>query len=311
MNTMEKVNFGGVDAAQPEKYRRMKEFEEDYHKKEDAWWAAPIVIVLLTVAFSVMDALVLYSVLDKAMMQSEMMGIIMALGIAAVLNIIPLLVAKFIHQAIYRTKRFALTLAILSVVAFVILFGGTVYLRYAYSDMYGGSSSTQLVNAVENEEENSSNTTDTSKGLAVVLLLCLEPLVTSLVNFGLAYVSDDEIRKKIEELEIREIELKEGASDLEAALATMENNVQQDIDLDEQAMLAAKDEVAARCDILRAMARNLLAEHLANASATTKLSHEMLAEEDSVGSDGNVENQQGDVPYASEQDENKVATYVA
>ena len=33
-----------------------------------------------------------------------------------------------------------------------------------------------------------------TKGLAVVLLLSVEPLVTSIVNFGLAYISDDEVR---------------------------------------------------------------------------------------------------------------------
>ena len=273
----ERTNYGGVKAAQPEDYTLMSDWILQYHGAEDAWWAKPFVIITLTIIFSVMDALVLYTVLDKAMLQSKEMGVIMALGIAVVLNIIPLVVAKFIHQAIYKTKRLSLLLAILSICAFLFLFGGTVYLRFAYSDMYGSSSASQLVNTVSNEQDSSKNNSDSSeKGIAVVILLCLEPLVTSIVNFALAYLSDDELRKKIKELELREVELHEATSDLEAALATMNYDIQLEMELDEIALQTAKDEIDARCNILKAIARSILAEHLANASATSKLGCEML-----------------------------------
>lgn len=274
---VEKKNYGGVKAAQSESYSLSKEFMEIYQKADVPWWGKPMVILVLTIVFSIMDALVLYSVLDKAMLQSKAMGIIMAWGIAVVLNVIPLLVAKFIHEAIHKTKRYALTLAMIAIVAFFVLFGGTCYLRFAYSDSYGSSSSTQLINTVSNnEEEHERNSENGKKGVAVVVLLCLEPLVTSIVNFGLAYIGDDELKKKIQKLEIREVELREIISDLQAAIATMDTNMERVCELDEQAMVAAVAEVEARCDILRAIARNLLAEHLANPSATTKLSHEML-----------------------------------
>ena len=268
--------YGGVEAAQNEGYRGKKTALLEYLKMEDAWWAAPIVIILMTVIFSAMDALVLYTVFDKAMVQSQLMGVIMALGVAVILNVLPLLVAKFIHQAISRTRRYALTMAVISVVSFFLLFGATVYLRYEYRDMYGTTGATQLVNTVSDEsEEEDTPVVDTGKADAIVLLLCLEPLVTSICNFALAYLSDDEVRKKKEFLEIQVQELQEAISDLEAAIETIDYDVEKEIWQDEKEMQIAMEEVASRCDILRSLARLYLAEYLANPSATTELSHEL------------------------------------
>lgn len=72
------------------------------------------------------------------------------------------------------------------------------------------------------------------------------------------------------------IELAEAISDIEAALSAMNSDLERDLALDEAAMNAAKDEIYARRDILKAIARRILAEHLGNASATSKLSAEML-----------------------------------
>ncbi len=271
-------NYGGVPAAQSEPYELMGESKRKKHKTEDAWWASPIVIIILTIAFSAMDGLVLYSVMDKAMMQNMLLSIITAGGIALVLNIIPLLVAKFIHQAIYKTKRFALTWAIVSIVAFIILFAGTVYLRFVYKDMYGTNLTSQLVNTVSSDDADKNvQKSDGEKALAVVILLAVEPLATSIANFLLAFLSDDEVRKRIEFLEIREIELCEAISDLRAAIATMEHDIAQELAMDERAMLAAIQQVASRCNILKADARNMLAEYVKEPSAISMLSNELLS----------------------------------
>ena len=112
--------------------------------------------------------------------------------------------------------------------------------------------------------------------ILLVLFLSLIPLVTASLAFGISYVTDDEIRKRLEFLECRDIELAEAISDIEAALSAMNSDLERDLALDEAAMNAAKDEIYARRDILKAIARRILAEHLGNASATSKLSAEML-----------------------------------
>ena len=120
--------YTGIAAMQPEGYNPQIKSEIKLQKTEFAWWSSPAFIVFLTISMSVLDALVLYDILDQAMTQSEYMGKIVSFGVALVLNMIPILIAKFFHQSIYRIKRYALVWAIVGITAFVILFSATVML---------------------------------------------------------------------------------------------------------------------------------------------------------------------------------------
>lgn len=273
--TKKKVN--GVYALQPEKYFLPVEAEISIQKTDRSWWAHPVFIVFLTIAMSAMDALILYSIMDIALTQSEWMGKLTAFGIALVLNIIPLMVAKFIHQAIYHLKKYAMVWAIVAVMAFTLLFGATVYLRFAYQDAFENTSSMRLVNTLEMEDTVEEDNTDSeNKAMAVVLLLSVEPLCTSLASFVLAYLSDDELRDRINRLRLRRIELVESRSDILAAIACMDGERQELVDQDNERYLASQHAVHARCELLKARARNYLAEYLADPTAISKLSEEAL-----------------------------------
>lgn len=280
MGTMQ--NYGGVKAAERENdYSKRMEGIDKEHKVEDPWWATSKANLILVPIFSIMDGMVLFSIFDACLTQSAAMGIVMAFGVAVVLNVLPLIIAKFAHQAIYKTKRQALTMLLICMTGFFLIFGGTVVLRFAYSDMYETESqSMQLENTVSNETTTETESDDNSKNksIAVVILLSLSPLVTSIIGFGIAFVSDDEVRRRFEYHERRDIELDEAISDLEAAIETMNSDVERDIKLDEDSMNAAIEEIIARADTLKALARHYLAEYLADPRATSKLSAEMLVE---------------------------------
>lgn len=275
-------NYGGVKAAERENdYSKRMEGIDMEHKVEDPWWATSKANLILVPIFSIMDGMVLFSIFDACLTQSAAMGIVMAFGVAVVLNVLPLIIAKFAHQAIYKTKRQALTMLLICMTGFFLIFGGTVVLRFAYSDMYETESqSVQLENTVSNETTTETESDDNSKNksIAVVILLSLSPLVTSIIGFGIAFVSDDEVRRRFEYHERRDIELDEAISDLEAAIETMNSDVERDIKLDEDSMNAAIEEIIARADTLKALARHYLAEYLADPRATSKLSAEMLVE---------------------------------
>lgn len=283
----EMKNYGGVKAAERENdYSKRMEGIDKEHRVEDPWWATSKANLVLVPIFSIMDGMVLFSIFDACLTQSAAMGIVMAFGVAVVLNVLPLIIAKFAHQTIYKTKRQAATMLVICATGFFLIFGGTVLLRFAYSDMYETESqSMQLENTVSNE-----TTTETemdedakNKSTAVVILLSLSPLVTSIIGFGIAFISDDEVRRRFEYHERRDIELDEAISDLEAAIETMNNDVERDIRLDEDAMNAAIEEIITRADTLKALARHYLAEYLADPRATSKLSAEMRMD-DSEGS---------------------------
>lgn len=255
----------GIAAMREEGYRLPIENEKKLQKTEFAWWASPVFIIFLTISMSVLDGMVLYDILDRAATQSEKMGYIVSFGIALVLNLIPLLVAKFIHQAIYKLKRGAAVLAILATVAFFILFASTVWLRFAYQDIYGDAAGSSLINEKQVEESMGEDVQADPKGLATVLLFSIEPLVTSLVNFGLVYISDDELRARLNHLRTRRLELKEEESHLRAYMAATEPadvRRNQLLLLDGERKSAAQDEIHARCCVLKAMARGYLAEYL-------------------------------------------------
>lgn len=298
-------NYGGVKAAERENdYSKRLEGIDKEHKAEDPWWATSKANLVLVPIFSMMDGMVLFSIFDACLTQSAVMGIVMAFGIAVVLNVLPLIIAKFAHQAIYKTKRQALTMLLISMTGFFLIFGGTVVLRFAYSDMYETESqSMQLENTVSNETTMESETDENSeqKSMAVVILLSLSPLVTSIIGFGIAFISDDEVRKRFEYHERRDIELDEAISDLEAAIETMNADVDRDLKLDEESMYAAMEEIFARADTLKALARYYLAEYLADPRATSKLSAEMRLDTETESTDVHEADEKEDIaPFRTE-----------
>lgn len=285
-------NNGGCDALiQKVTYKDRKTEKQVFHKTGMPWWTSGKANFILVPIFSAMDGMVLFSIFDECLTQNVLMGIIMAFGIAVVLNILPLIIARFVHAAFEKTAKNAVLLMSIFIAGFILIYGGTVYLRFAYSDMYGQENqSMELENAVSDEEMHTSSNnsmSDSSKGTAVVLLLSISPLITSLLGFGIAYISDDEMRKKINFLEIQKIEIDEKISDTQAAITQIENalndGVKRDLGLDEMAMEAAIEEIVARCDILKSLARFYLSEYLANPSATSKISQEMLVESGDLG----------------------------
>lgn len=281
-------NNGGCDAlTQKVTYKDRKSERQGFHNAGMPWWTSGKANMILVPIFSAMDGMVLFSIFDECLTQSVLMGILMAFGVAVVLNILPLIIAKFVHSASDKTEKKSMLMMWLFIAGFLLIYGGTVYLRFAYSDMYGQESqSMALENTVSDEEMyvSSSSSSDSSKGDAVVLLLSISPLITSLLGFGIAYVSDDETKKKVQCLEIEKIEIDAKISETEAAIAQMEHmleeGAQRDLELDQKAMDAAIEEIVARCDILKSLARLYLAEYLANPSATSKIAQEIRVDSD-------------------------------
>lgn len=275
-----KKKYEGIDAAKTEKYDKIIQGDKRRVKAGLSIWQGMTVAFVIACVSTGLDCLTLFTLFDKIFLQSAIMVIAMSLGIAVVLDTLPLVIAKYVHWYLYKLRRHAGSMLLLLIAAFCIIFIATVILRFSYKDQYGDEyQSTQLVNSVSDKGSVESEETparDDSKSIAVVLLLSLSPLVTSIVTFGIAYASDDEVKNSYEYHVQREHEIDEAISDLEAAIETMNINVQRDIDIDEQAMLAAEAEVISRSNTLKSLARHYLAEFLADPSATSRLSQEML-----------------------------------
>ena len=108
--------------------------------------------------------------------------------------------------------------------------------------------------------------------MATIILLSVEPLITSILGFLLAFFNSDPLKAKIDHLRKRRLELMEAQGDLMAAISNMDCEKEQLLQLDEERYQAARALVHARCGQLRAEARFLLSEHLREPSAISRLS---------------------------------------
>ncbi len=277
---MKNNNIYHNDAVPNTTKERVKEFLESKY----SWWSRNRFIIMLTLVMSVMDGLVLYSVFDKAMMQSWYMGIVMAFGISVVLNLIPIFVSKFVHRAIYKTHKHAKLLAGTAIAAFLILYGATVYLRFAYQDMYGDVEETSITNTLTSddtqdiEEDNGKE----ARSRAIVVLLAIEPLATSICGFVLSFLSDDELEREIEILEVQIADLEYEIAWKKAGIASMKDKdtrLNLELALDEEILAGEKNTVIAKGEALKARAREILAMALRDPESISKLSFQLSFED--------------------------------
>lgn len=133
-------------------YPDRKETRKKFQKTGMPWWSNEKANLLLVPIFSAMDGTVLYSIMEECFLQSALMSIVMAFGVAVVLNILPLVIAKFLHGAIYKTTKHGLTMFAVFVAGFLLVYGGTVYLRFAYSDMYEQENQSMTLENTVSEE---------------------------------------------------------------------------------------------------------------------------------------------------------------
>ena len=183
-----------MDAFKHQDYGTLVENVDTLEASGERWWTKNWFVIGFTIFMTAMDFGVLYSVLDMAVTQSQILGILLSIGIAFLLNFIPLLAARSFSQTIYGIKREAPMVLVISILSFLVLYSSTVVLRFAFRDMYGGSDGGQLVNTMESVAVNTTDIDD-QKSIAMVLLLSVEPLVTSIAVFILGFFSSVEVKK--------------------------------------------------------------------------------------------------------------------
>ena len=269
----------GVKASQAEDYKLRKEGITALQNSDSCFWSKSYVIIGLTLGFALLDTSVLYNLFDRILDQSSHLGILMAFGIAILINAIALPTAKFIRQTGYGIKR-AKIWAGLCIATFLLLFLGISSLRMANADMYEQSSvmSSLRNNLSSGEEVPEVDEKTKMKAYCTAGFMCIEPLATTLVIFFLSYFHDDELRKKIEQEEIRKIEMEEAIADLKASISSMEANEVMLLEEDECARESAVQELRARANKLKSISRKLLAEHLQSAAASSELNHQLIKE---------------------------------
>ena len=123
----------------------LPKFAQRRGKADQAFWTKDIVIVLLVLGLSLLDAVTLYTVFDRVMYQAQAISIILTLGCAISLNFIPLVVARFIHYYRYRINGVRLWMLIAMGCVFLVLFSATFYLRWQTRELSFSGAETTMV----------------------------------------------------------------------------------------------------------------------------------------------------------------------
>lgn len=249
-------------------------------QSKHALWTKPGFIAFFTISLGCMDGLVLYTLFDRAMTQAWFMGYLMSFGVSIFLNLIPIFTSRLVHRAIYNTHKHSLVFAAILITAFLILYGATVYLRFAYEDMYGDVEVISLTNALTSEDDEDLVVDDKKsvRSRAIVILLAIEPLATSICGFVLAFLSDDELEREYETLEIQITELENEIAYDKAGIETMiesEELTNMKLALDKQIFECEKSRILKKGDVAMALARDYLEMKLNDPAAISHLSFDM------------------------------------
>ncbi len=282
-------NIGGSDVfTQPVTFSDRKTSKKEVQQAGKASWSKGKTNLLVVIIVTLLDGVVLFSIFDDIFTQNVLMSILMTAGVAAVLDTTPVIMSYYTHLMIDKTYRYANVIVAVLLAGFILLYGCTVYLRFSYSSNYDKQNdSNTLENTVTVESEDYSESENGgsggSGGVAVMLLFSVSPLITSMLSFAISFISVDPNRQRLEELEIKAIENDEKIAETQTAITQIETMVREgkelELETDKEAMDKAKDEIIRQRAILKSSARLYLEEFLANASATSRISAEMIADE--------------------------------
>ena len=260
-----------------ENIRAPIEAEDIIQESGQSRWESGKLLIGVALFMAVLDGSLLFDMMDLVLVQNAYLGAFVAVGIALVLNLTPLTIAKFVNESRYRLDADASRFALIATAIFAVFYIAVVILRFNCLELYTSSVSKGLVNTAATESS-VSTTTDEAQRRAVMtaLFLSIEPLATSGVSFVLAILTDNPVKKKIKALERRIAEISVGRAHVSTALASMWEDKDFLLNSDMELLIAARDRVEADAERLKAEGRMMLADKLGDPDSISALSRQRV-----------------------------------
>jgi len=253
-------------------YPTLDKGEIKYQAAEKTWWEYPAVLIVLVIGLSLVDAATLWSVFDKIMLESQIIGMFLTFGVALSLNFIPLIAGKFLKEYFYHRSRIKLWQIIALGAVFFLLYVATFWLRWVtrFVSLDNGLEN-GLVSTIDSATSGAAGAQDSAIQAGTTILLGIVPFVTSVINLYLGFISGDPILKKLNRIRLRKIELHEHLAELEACEIELRYpGDQAELErLEKDKFDAYTAGLAAERDQLKVMARVLLYKRLNTAGQIT------------------------------------------
>ena len=237
------------------------------NRADQELWMRGVIIYPLIIGLSCMDGVTLYEVFFKMTESAEKEArYLLTVGIAVVLNFIPLVVGRYIHYHRYGMNGVKLWMIVGLVIVFLLLFFATFYLRWETRGMDGAANVFAKGSILPETEANPEAET------AFTLVMGIIPLVTSAVNLALGYVISDPIKRRLDTLRYQSALLKEQVNRLYAAECELNRNWENALpETETERLKAAKGTIQADSDRIKKWARLALAKKLGDAESISEL----------------------------------------
>ena len=262
---------GGVPALNRLPYPSLIDGEVATQRCDMPWWQNQVVIVCFVVALGLLDAAVLFTLIDNVMTETAWISKFVVGGVALSLNFIPLIIGFLVREIYYKKSRVHIAAVLGLVVTLLALFTATFNLRWATRALsFSGAGNTLVDTTAQNITTTAGISADGAIASSLTVLLGILPLITSAISAFLGFICNDPIRRKINRLRLELIELNEMLNDcLSARFEMAGERIAPLLLLEEENYNAAKQDLAARCNYWKQYARFKLAEHLAEPSKIT------------------------------------------
>ena len=241
--------------------------KETYSNCLPAWKSAGVGMVLIGV-FTIMDATTLYSCFEKLMVEKVFMSVLLTVVLALVLNVIPAILAVLVAEERSVINR---TMTTLLLAAFLVLFVSCFALRWSEKDTFYSTASVSLL--VNGQESVQSEAVKQGGKELLVLIMGLEPLLTSILSFCITYENPKEKKKRILTLENYKYEEKKKLCEVQ--LQELELELQRDfVGEEEQKYKEFLDMLEYQKKMEYQAVREKLAKRLGSADAISRLLQE-------------------------------------
>lgn len=268
-------NLYNIDNQGHLKFSLRTQLTEDYGKP-DSKWEHGMASVIIMVVCGVLDFVMFQQLFSSFLYDSVLVQMLSIIAMLIGFDLAPIylgIVLKKRNQGINS----GMIVAVLLGAAFTIAFIGNIVLRLAVKDMVLPDFSSSVTSTFGEVTE-----TDTGSDLALLYALFASamPVITSLVSFGVSYMSSDPLKMRLKKLMRDQIEIEDDIVEIEALLMEYES------DPDHFERLLAEDEenynntlelihekTLFYCDYVR----ERLKEHLGDPTSTNELSKENRA----------------------------------
>lgn len=239
----------------------------------DARWMRSVCAVILFLILTSMDAATLYSVFALVLSESPILTAILTCGCSVSLNLIPVLIARGLHLLRYGMNGVKAVHLWALTATFVLLFSATFAVRWTTRDlMFAEDESMISINTTAADQE-AGSTSDTPQAVSTTILLGVSPLITSVINLAVGYLTDDPVRLRYKKL--RQINAKLH-SEITQAKAAQKELQDRDVaalqQFDDNLLALSKASCSAVTDRTKGLARFLLARKLGDPESISRLS---------------------------------------